>query len=142
PYYTLTFTQPRRIRGITKNNFYTLYDLAMVGITNLSKVPLRMVTFLGFGTAVLSLVAAFGYLAYKLIFWRSFEVGMAPLVIGLFFLGSVQLVSMGILGEYIGAIHTQVLKRPYAIEKERINFEHPPAEPVSDNAMVAPLGAP
>ena len=129
PYYTLTFHQPRRIRGITKNNFYTLYDMAMLGITNLSKVPLRLVTFLGFISSALSMLAALGYLLYKLVYWSNFSVGIAPLVIGLFFLGSVQLVSMGILGEYIGAIHTQVMKRPLVIEKERINFEHPPGEP-------------
>jgi polyisoprenyl-phosphate glycosyltransferase len=130
PYYTLTFHQPRRIRGITKNNFYTLYDMAMLGITNLSKVPLRFVTFLGFISAALSLLAAVGYLVYKLVYWSNFSVGVAPLVIGLFFLGSVQLVSMGILGEYIGAIHTQVLKRPLVIEKERINFQNSPGEPL------------
>jgi len=130
PYYTLTFNQPRRIRGITKNNFYTLYDMAMLGITNLSKVPLRFVTFFGFISGAFSLLAAIGYFLYKLIFWSNFSVGVAPLVIGLFFLGSVQLVSMGILGEYIGAIHTQVLKRPLVIEKERINFEYPPGEPM------------
>jgi glycosyltransferase involved in cell wall biosynthesis len=130
PYYTLTFNQPRRIRGITKNNFYTLYDMAMLGITNLSKVPLRFVTFFGFISGAFSLLAAIGYFLYKLIFWSNFSVGVAPLVIGLFFLGSVQLVSMGILGEYIGAIHTQVLKRPLVIEKERINFEYPPGEPL------------
>ncbi len=132
PYYTLTFEQPRRIRGITKNNFYTLYDMAMLGITNLSKVPLRLVTFLGFATGLLSLFAAFAYLIYKLVFWRNFELGIAPIVIGLFFFGSVQLVSMGILGEYIGAIHTQVLKRPHVIEKERVNFEYDPGEPLSE----------
>jgi len=132
PYYTLTFNQPRRIRGITKNNFYTLYDMAMLGITNLSRVPLRFVTFLGFISGALSLLAALAYLMYKLVFWSNFSVGVAPLVIGLFFLGSVQLVSMGILGEYIGAIHTQVLKRPLVIEKERINFQYPPGEPLRE----------
>lgn len=131
PYYTLTFKQPRRVRGITKNNFYTLYDTAMLGITNLSHVPLRAVIFLGFISSALSMLAALSYLAYKLIYWSNFSVGIAPLVIGLFFLGSVQLVSMGILGEYIGAIHTQVLKRPFVIEKERMNFEFPPGEPLS-----------
>jgi hypothetical protein len=130
PYCIVNFEQPRRVRGITKNNFYTLYDMAMLGITNLSKVPLRMVTFLGFACGLISVFIGLGYLVYKLVFWRNFEVGMAPLVIGLFFLGSVQLVSMGILGEYVGAIHTQVLKRPYVIEKERINFEYAPAEPL------------
>ncbi len=133
PYCTLKFEQARRIRGITKNNFYTLYDMAMLGITNLSKVPLRVVTFFGFACGLLSVSIALAYLAYKLIFWRNFEVGMAPLVIGLFFLGSVQLVSMGILGEYVGAIHTQVLKRPYVVEKERINFEYEPGLPGGDS---------
>ena len=131
PYYTLQFEQPRRIRGVTKNNFYTLYDMAMLGITNLSKVPLRLVTFFGFACGLLSVLVAICYFIYKLIYWPDFEVGMAPLVIGLFFLGSVQLISMGILGEYIGAIHTQVLKRPFVIEKERVNFEYPPGEPAT-----------
>ncbi|MCB5943648.1 glycosyltransferase family 2 protein [Acidocella sp. KAb 2-4] len=118
----LPYDQPVRKRGITKNNFYTLYDIAMLGITNLSKVPLRLVTAFGFFSACLSFLAGFSYLVYKLIFWSSFTVGMAPLIIGLFFLGSVQLVSLGIIGEYVGAIHTQVQKRPYVIEKERIGF--------------------
>lgn len=132
PHAKITYRQPRRKRGITKNNFYTLYDLAMLGITNLSKVPLRLVTAFGFVTGLLSLLVGLGYLVYKLVFWAHFEVGMAPLVIGLFFLGSVQLLSMGILGEYIGAIHTQVLKRPYVVEKERINFEFEPGDPLDE----------
>jgi len=118
----IPYDQPVRRRGLTKNNFYTLYDIGMLGITNLSKVPLRLVTAFGFLTAIASFAAAVGYLLYKLIFWQSFTVGIAPLVIGLFFLGSVQLISLGIIGEYVGAIHTQVQKRPYAIEKERIGF--------------------
>jgi hypothetical protein len=137
PHYELIYDQPRRTRGLTKNNFFTLYDLAMLGITNLSKVPLRVVTFLGFVCSALSGLAGVGYLAYKLIFWSHFSVGMAPLVIGLFFLGSVQLVSMGILGEYIGAIHTQVLNRPYVTEKERINFEYEPSEPMREDEAIA-----
>lgn len=132
PHYELTYDQPRRFRGITKNNLYTLYDYAMLGITNLSKVPLRIVTFFGFISAGLSVLAGFAYLIYKLAFWNNFSVGTAPLVIGLFFLGSVQLVSMGILGEYVGAIHTQVFKRPLVIEKERVNFEFSPGEPLCD----------
>src|SRR3954452_17826346 len=87
PYYTLTFNQPRRIRGITKDNFYTLYDIAMLGITNLSNVPLRFVTFFGFASGVVSMIAALAYLLYKLIFWSNFSLGIAPLVIGLFFFG-------------------------------------------------------
>jgi glycosyltransferase involved in cell wall biosynthesis len=119
----IPYVQPARRRGFTKNNFYTLYDMAMLGITNHSKVPLRLATMTGFAAAFFSLLVAFGYLLYKLIFWNSFTVGIAPLVIGLFFFGAVQLFFIGIIGEYIGSIHTQVLKRPLVVEKERINFE-------------------
>ena len=122
PIVQIPYHQPARKRGITKNNFFTLYDLAMLGITNFSKVPLRLAAMLGFATALLSLVVAIGYLVYKLLFWQNFAVGTAPMVIGLFFFASVQLFFIGILGEYIGAIHTQVLKRPLVVEKERINF--------------------
>jgi hypothetical protein len=90
------------------------------------------VTFTGFVSGLISLLSGFAYLVYKLLFWSHFEVGIAPLVIGLFFFGSVQLVSVGILGEYIGAIHTQVLKRPYVVEKERVNFEYPPGLPLAE----------
>lgn len=122
PIVQIPYHQPARKRGITKNNFFTLYDLAMLGITNFSKVPLRLAAMLGFATALLSLLVAIGYLVYKLLFWQNFAVGTAPMVIGLFFFASVQLFFIGILGEYIGAIHTQVLKRPLVVEKERINF--------------------
>jgi polyisoprenyl-phosphate glycosyltransferase len=122
PYKALHYNQKRRMRGITKNNFYTLYDMAMLGITNLSKVPLRLVVFGGFVCAGLSLFAAFAYLAAKLIFWDRFQLGLAPTMIGLFFLGSVQLIALGIIGEYIGSIHTIVQGRPLVTEKERINF--------------------
>ncbi|MGD9641744.1 MAG: glycosyltransferase family 2 protein [Elusimicrobiales bacterium] len=116
------YYQPARKRGITKNNFYTLYDIGMLGIINNSKVPLRLAIFAGGILAGLNLLVAFGYLFYKLIFWSSFSVGIAPVIIGLFFFSSVQLVFLGIIGEYIGAIYTQTLKRPLVIEKERINF--------------------
>lgn len=116
------YNQKRRERGISKNNFYTLYDLAMLGITNLSKVPLRMVIFCGFISAFISFVAGMFYLAYKLVFWQRFTVGIAPVVLGMFFLGSVQLIALGIIGEYVGSIHTFVLNRPLVTEKERINF--------------------
>ncbi|MDO8785345.1 MAG: hypothetical protein Q7J12_03920, partial [Syntrophales bacterium] len=99
------------------------YDMAMLGITNHSKIPLRLATMTGFIVALLSLLVALSYFGYKLIFWNNFQVGVAPLVIGLFFFSSVQLIFIGIIGEYIGAIHTQVLKRPLVIEKERINFD-------------------
>ncbi len=117
------YNQKRRSRGITKNNFYTLYDLAMLGITNLSKVPLRIFTFGGFAMSLASLLTALFYLVYKLVFWYSFTVGIAPVVIGVFFFMSIQLIGLGILGEYIGSIHTMVQNRPLVIEKERINFD-------------------
>ncbi len=120
---TIEYVQPARRRGLTKNNFYTLYDLAILGITNHSKVPLRLATMMGFSLSLLSLLSAAGYFVYKLIFWERFSVGIAPLVIGLFFFSSVQLFFIGIVGEYIGSIHTQVLKRPLVVEKERINFD-------------------
>jgi glycosyltransferase involved in cell wall biosynthesis len=101
----------------------TLFDMAMLGITTHSKVPLRFASILGFGTAILSMLVALGYLIYKILFWNSFQVGQAPLGIGLFFFSSVQLIFIGIIGEYVGNIYTQVLKRPLVIEKERINFE-------------------
>ena len=129
PHTTIPFNQPRRKRGVTKNNFYTLYDVAMLGITNLSKVPLRLVTLSGFATAAMCIVVAFAYLIYKLLFWDRFSVGMAPLMIGIFFFGSVQLISVGILGEYIGSIHTHVQKRPLVVERERVNFEFEPGLP-------------
>jgi len=119
----IEYVQPSRKRGFTKNNLYTLYDMAMLGITNHSKVPLRLATMTGFAVAFLNLIVALGYFIYKLIFWNSFTVGIAPLVIGLFFFASVQLFFIGIIGEYIGSIHTQVLKRPLVVEKERINFD-------------------
>jgi len=116
------YNQKRRERGVTKNNFYALYDLAMLGITNLSKVPLRLVIFCGFLSALVSFVVGIFYLIYKLMFWQSFTLGLAPIVLGLFFLGSVQLIALGIIGEYVGSIHTIVLKRPLVTERERINF--------------------
>jgi glycosyltransferase involved in cell wall biosynthesis len=126
----LYFHQPARKFGITKNNWYTLYDIAMLGIINLSKIPLRLTVFAGFIGAMVSFLTAMAYFIYKLLFWRSFSVGIAPVIIGIFFLNSIVLVFMGILGEYVGAIHTQVQKRPYAIELERINFEYEPNLPL------------
>ncbi|HWB59081.1 MAG TPA: glycosyltransferase family 2 protein [Chthoniobacteraceae bacterium] len=122
PTATIPYTQPLRKRGITKNNFYTLYDLGMLGIISHSKVPLRIATMLGFAMSFMSLMVAVVYFIYKLVRWYDLTVGVAPIVIGLFLFSSVQLFFIGILGEYIGAIHTQVLNRPLVVEKERINF--------------------
>jgi glycosyltransferase involved in cell wall biosynthesis len=116
------FDQPRRKRGVTKNNFYTLYDMAMLGVTSYTKIPLRLATLLGFAAAAVSLLTGTAYLVYKLVNWANFSLGLAPVVIGLFFLGSVQLFFLGIVGEYIGSIYTLAIRRPLVIEKERINF--------------------
>jgi glycosyltransferase involved in cell wall biosynthesis len=119
----IEFIQPARKRGMTKNNFYTLFDLAMLGLTNNTKIPLRLATLMGFATAAVSFVIGLFYLIYKLLNWQTFELGLAPVVVGLFFFGAIQLLFLGIIGEYIGAIYTQVLHRPLVIEKERINFD-------------------
>ena len=119
----ISYTQPKRTKGKTKNNFYSLYDIAMLGFVNHSKLPLRLASFIGFSVAFVNILIALGYFIYKLIFWNRFEVGIAPLVIGIFFFGGIQLFFLGIIGEYIGAIFTQVKKRPLVIEKERINFD-------------------
>lgn len=119
---TIPFDQPRRLRGISKNNFYTLYDIAMLGIISHSKVPIRIAAFTGFTLGGISVVVALVYLILKLFFWNSFPLGIAPVVIGVFFLLGVQLLFVGIIGEYIGSIHTYIRRRPVVVEKERINF--------------------
>ena len=119
----IDYVQPARTRGRTKNDFFSLYDMAMLGITNHSKVPLRIATMAGFTISVLSLLVALGYLVAKLMFWNELQLGTAPLLMGIYFFGAVQLFFIGILGEYIGSIHTQVHKRPLVVEKERINFD-------------------
>lgn len=121
------FTQPNRYRGITKNNFFTLYDMAMLGITSHSKAPIRLATMGGFSLALLSLALSVGYLVWKIIRWDTFELGLAPLLIGMFFFMSVQLFFIGLIGEYVAAIHTQVRKRPLVVEKERFHFDRPKA---------------
>ena len=121
--YEIPFVQPIRHSGKSNANFFKLYDVAMLGFTSHSKLPLRLSAFIGFFSSIISLLMAFGYLIYKLVFWNRFEVGLAPLVIGVFFFGSVQLFFIGIIGEYIGAINIQVRKRPLVIEKDRINFD-------------------
>jgi dolichol-phosphate mannosyltransferase len=118
----IPFTQPRRLRGVSKNNFYSLYDVAMLGITSHSKVPLRIATFVGFALGISSVMVALVFLVLKLLFWDSFSFALAPILIGLFFLFGVLLIFIGILGEYIGSIHSYLQRRPIVVEKERINF--------------------
>jgi glycosyltransferase involved in cell wall biosynthesis len=118
----IEYVQPLRKHGITKNNFYTLLDIALLGMTSHSKVPLRLAVIMGLIAAVVSLAVALFYLVYKLLFWSSFTLGLAPLVVGIFFFSSVQLIFLGIVGEYVGSIYTYVQNRPLVVEKERINF--------------------
>lgn len=122
-YKAVYYDQPKRRSGKSKFNFYRLYDYAMLGITSYSKVPLRLATFLGIVVALCSFLIGMFYLIFKLIYWDSFATGMAPVTIGIFFLGALQLLFMGMLGEYILAINTRVLNRPLVIEEERINFD-------------------
>lgn len=116
------YTQPKRNKGKSKNTFYDLYDLAILGLVSNSKIPLRFITITGFIFSIVNIIVALVYLVYKFIHWNSFDVGIAPLVIGLFFFASLQLVFLGVVGEYILQIYTQVKNRPLVIEKERINF--------------------
>jgi glycosyltransferase involved in cell wall biosynthesis len=118
----VTYNQEARVRGITKNNFLTLYDLAMLGICSHSKIPLRIATLTGFGAAFLSFLMGMFYLIYKLVYWDNFRMGIAPVIIGLFFLGSMQLIFLGIIGEYLGFVFTKVQNRPLVFEEKRINF--------------------
>ena len=122
PIATVPFKQPRRQRGVTSNNFYTLYDIAMLGITNHSKIPLRLMAMCGFLLAILSLVVAIFFLIAKFVYWDSFQLGTAPILIGIFFFGAIQAFFIGVLGEYIGSIHTQVRDMPLVVELERVNF--------------------
>lgn len=119
----IEYVQPKRIRGITKNNFYTLYDIAMLGITSHSKIPIRLAAMAGFTLGFASLGVSLIYAVLKLMDWDRFQAGTAPVLIGLFFFSSIQLFFIGILGEYVSAIHTQILKRPLVIEKLRVNFD-------------------
>lgn len=122
PIATVPFTQPRRKRGVTSQNFYSLYDMAMLGFTKHSKVPLRMMTLSGFFIAFLSLLVGFGYFVAKLLFWDSFAMGMVPILLSVFFFGAIQMIFLGMLGEYVGAILTQVRNLPHVTELKRINF--------------------
>lgn len=124
--YEIPYVQAKRLHGKSKNNFFSLYDYAMIGITSYSKALMRIATFLGFIIAAASFVIAIVFLILKLIFWNNFPVGIAPITFGIFFLGAVQLFFIGILGEYILSINTRVMRRPLVVEERRINFDDPP----------------
>lgn len=119
------YTQRKREKGKSSYNFNSYFDFAITGLTHVSKKPLRIVTLAGISMSVASFIFAIIYLVMKLIYWDSFKMGMAPVLIGMFLLGSGQLACIGVIGEYIGAILTRITKRPMVIEEERINFEEP-----------------
>lgn len=116
------FNQPNRKAGKTKNNFFTLYDMGMLGVIKHSRAPIRFVTFLGFLFSLFSILIAIVYFVYKLFFWNSFELGIAPLIIGIFGFASIQILLLGIIGEYVGILLIHQRNMPLVIEKERINF--------------------
>ena len=119
----IPYNQPVRVKGVTKNNFYTLYDIGILGLINNSKVLLRLSIFIGFIVSFLSIIVGIFYFVWKLMYWESFSLGLAPMLIGGSLMFSVVLFFIGILGEYTGQIYTQTLNRPLVFEKERINFE-------------------
>ena len=123
----IPFVQPERSWGTSKHSLLSLYDVAMSGVINHSKLPLRLATLCGFSLAGVSLLVAAAYLIYKLLYWDTFTLGLAPLIIGVFFFSAVQLIFIGIIGEYVGAILTQVKNRPLAIIEETINCPNPNA---------------
>lgn len=124
----IEYTQPKRQAGKTHNNWYSLYDAAMLSFTSYTKIGLRIATIGGFICALINLAVALIYFIFKLMHWDSFQVGMAPVVIGVFLVGSIQLFFIGLIGEYILNINKRVMKRPLVIEEERINFGQPAAK--------------
>lgn len=119
----IEYEQPQRRAGKTHNNFMSLYDAAMLSFTSYTKIGLRLATFLGVGCGIISFIIGVFYLIAKLVWWNNFSAGIAPITIGMFFLGSVQLFFLGFLGEYIMSINQRVMNRPLVVEEERINFD-------------------
>ena len=119
---TIKFNQPLRKHGVTKNNIATLYDIGILGIVKHSRTPLRFMVVLGFISSVISLLIGIFYIVYKLFFWESFALGLAPIIIGIFIVSSIQITLLGLVGEYIGVILLHQRNLPLVIEKERINF--------------------
>jgi glycosyltransferase involved in cell wall biosynthesis len=119
---SIEYTQAKRRAGKTHNNFFTLFDAAMLSFTSYTKVGLHLVTFAGMILSTLSIFAALVYLILKLLYWDRFSAGFAPMIIGLFFLNAIELLFIGFVGEYVMSINTRVMKRPLVIEEERINF--------------------
>lgn len=119
----IPFTQPKRQRGKSSNNWYRLYDAAMLGITSYTKIGLRLATIVGFIISFLSVFVALIYLVLKLCNWNSFQAGIAPIIIGVFLLGGMQIFFIGFLGEYILNINQRIMHRPLVVVEEKLNFE-------------------
>lgn len=124
----IEYTQPQRRAGKTHNNWYSLFDAAMLSFTSYTKVGMRVAEFVGFAIAALSFLVGIIYLLAKLVNWYGFTAGYAPTMIALFFMGGVQLAFMGFLGEYIMAMNTRIMNRPLVVEEERLNFDEKPSE--------------
>ena len=122
------YTQPKRRGGKSKNNWYSLYDAAMLSFTSYTKIGLRLATFFGFGLSAVSLIAAVVYLVLKLLYWNRFPAGTAPILLAVLLLGSIQLFFIGLLGEYILSINQRSMNRPLVVEEERLNFDFPEKE--------------
>lgn len=117
------YHQPERLHGSSRHNLFDLIDYALMGITTYSKAPMRMMTVTGFIVACLSLAFGFLYLLAKMLFWNSIPFGIAPILIAVFLLGSVQLLALGLLGEYVGVLLQYTRRFPLVVEKERVNFD-------------------
>lgn len=120
----IPYEQPQRRAGKTHNNWYSLYDAAMLSFTSYTKIGLRLATFLGMAIGIISVIIAIVYLVLKVVFWNRFTAGTAPIMIGMFFLGAVQLFFLGFLGEYILSMNQRIMNRPLVIEEERLNFDY------------------
>jgi len=120
---TIKFNQPKRLFGKTKNNLFTLYDIGVLGIVKHSRMPLRIMILIGFLSSFLSFGVAVFYFFFKILYWSSFDLGIAPLVIGIYIFASIQILLIGIIGEYIGVILLHQRNMPLVVEKERINFD-------------------
>ncbi len=135
----IPYEQPQRRAGKTHNNFYTLYDAAMLSFTSYTKIGLRLATFMGVGIGILSTILGVVYLVMKLIYWNRFAAGMAPMLIGIFFLGAIQLFFLGFMGEYILSMNQRIMNRPLVIEEERINFKDAHEENIRDDDSICKI---
>jgi glycosyltransferase involved in cell wall biosynthesis len=125
PWRAIAYDKPKRKYGVSKNDILGLVDQAILGLTTMSRAPIRFATLLGFGMSCFGFALALGYLVAKLLFWESFPMGQAPLLIGIFLFASVQIMIVGLIGEYVAAMHLRLQNKPWVIELERVNFDGP-----------------